>query len=133
MFEVVQVYLIALLVFFIIDLMWLGLVARKLYRQQLGHLMADKPNWGAAIIFYLIYIGGLVFFVIHPALEKGQWTNALLTGAVFGFITYATYDLTNLATLKRWPIFMTLIDLLWGTSLGGLVSLVTFHLVNFMA
>ena len=83
-----------------------------------------------AALFYLIFIAGLVFFVINPAMEKNSWVFALLVGMLFGFITYSTYDLTNLATLKDWPIKITIIDLIWGSSLGGLVSTVTFFIAK---
>ncbi len=127
---IIKTYLIALVVFFLIDLVWLVVVARKLYQQELGYIMSEKPNWIVAALFYLIFIAGLVFFVINPALEKNSWTYALLVGMLFGLITYSTYDLTNLATLKDWPIKITIIDLIWGTSLGGLVSTVTFFILR---
>lgn len=128
--EAVKAYIIAFITFFLIDIVWLVVVARKLYRQELGFLMSDKPNWIAAVIFYLIFILGIVFFVIHPALEKESWTYALFAGLLFGFITYATYDLTNLATVKNWPLKITIIDLIWGTSLGGLVSTITYFFLK---
>ena len=78
----------------------------------------------------MIFIGGVVFFVINPALEKNSWVYALLAGMLFGIITYSTYDLTNLATLKDWPIKITIIDLIWGTSLGGIVSTVTYFILK---
>lgn len=126
MMNYIVTYLVALFVFFAIDIVWLVFVARNLYRNELGYIMSPRPNWLAAGIFYLIFILGLVFFVINPALEKNSWVYALLVGMFFGFVTYATYDLTNLATLKDWPIKITIIDLIWGTSLGGIVSTVTF-------
>jgi len=121
-------YLIAVPVFFAIDMLWLGFIANNLYRKGIGFIMKDSPNWSAAIVFYLLYLTGMVFFVIQPSLEKQSWKYALFVGMFFGFITYATYDLTNLATLKNWPVHITLIDLLWGTFLGGSVSVVT-HLI----
>ncbi|MDA3847100.1 MAG: DUF2177 family protein [Vallitaleaceae bacterium] len=130
MLETVKVYIIGLLVFFVVDIIWLALVAKNIYQKELGYVMSDKPNWAAAIIFYLIFITGLVFFVINPAIQKDSWTYALLVGMFFGFITYATYDLTNLATLKDWPLKITIIDMIWGTSLGGLVSTITFFIVK---
>lgn len=130
MITVIKTYFIALIVFFGIDLLWLGVIAKKLYKSELGFIMSDKPNWTAAIVFYLLFIIGLVFFVIYPAIEKGSWTYALLAGIFFGFITYSTYDLTNLATIKDWPIKITLIDLLWGSSLGGMVSTITYFIMN---
>lgn len=125
-----KLYAIAFVVFLVIDLIWLGLIAKNIYAKYLGSFMAPKVNWIAAIIFYLLFIVGLVFFVIEPAVVKDSWSYALLVGMLFGLITYATYDLTNLATLKDWPLTITIIDLIWGSSLGGLVSMITFFLVR---
>jgi uncharacterized membrane protein len=126
----IRIYLVAVIVFFTIDLIWLGVVAQKFYQSQIGFLLSPKVNWPAAISFYLLYIVGLVYFVVRPALVQGSWLVALFTGAFFGFITYATYDLTNLATLKDWPLLVTLVDLLWGTTLGASVSTVTYLIVR---
>lgn len=123
-------YAIALPVFFAIDMLWLGLVAKKFYSNQIGFIMKSNINWTAAIIFYLIFIAGLVVFVISPALEKESWLHAVLLGALFGFITYATYDLTNLATLKDWPMLVTVVDLVWGTILAASVSTITYFIAN---
>lgn len=124
------IYLITFAVFIVIDLIWLGFIAKNLYQEHIGFIMSKKPNWVAAIIFYLIFIFGLVYFVINPALDSGNFSEALLRGMLFGFITYSTYDLTNLATLEGWPIKITIIDLIWGTSLGGLVSSISFWLAQ---
>lgn len=121
-----KLYLIALPVFFAIDMVWLGLVAKNFYRGQIGFLMKTDFNWIAAISFYLLFIGGLVYFVIAPAVEHGTWTSSLLTGALFGLMTYATYDLTNLATLKDWPLMITIVDLMWGMVLSASVATVSF-------
>lgn len=121
-----KIYLIALPVFFAIDMIWLGLVAKNFYRDQIGMLMKTDINWTAAIIFYLMFIFGLVLFVIMPAVEKHSWMHALVFGALFGLITYATYDLTNLATLKDWPLFVTIVDMIWGATLAASVSLITY-------
>lgn len=118
----VKLFLITLPIFFLIDMIWLGLVAKSFYRDQIGFLMKTDVNWIAAIIFYLIFIAGLVFFVVMPAVEKGSWTHALFLGALFGFVTYATYDLTNLATLRDWPLLVTGVDLAWGVVLAASVS-----------
>ena len=122
----VKLYFIALPVFFVIDMIWLGLVASGFYRAQIGFLMTPEVNWPPAIAFYLLFVIGLVFFVVSPALEKGSWVHALLAGALFGLIAYATYDLTNLATLKEWPLLLTLVDLAWGAVLAASVSVATF-------
>lgn len=124
----IKLYAIALPVFFVIDMIWLGFIAKDFYRNQIGFLMKDNINWTAAIIFYLLFIVGLVYFAISPAILKNSLMGAILAGAFFGFITYATYDLTNLATLKNWPLFVTIVDLIWGTVLGALVSGITYYL-----
>jgi len=121
-----KLYFIALPVFFAIDMVWLGVVAKNFYAKQIGHLMKTDVNWIAAIIFYLIFIVGLVVFVITPAMEKGSWTHALLFGALFGFVCYATYDLTNLAVAKDWPLLVTIVDLIWGAVLASAVSTITY-------
>lgn len=126
----IKLYAVALPVFFTIDMIWLGLIAKNFYRSQIGLLMKSDINWTAAILFYLLFLVGLVLFVITPALEKGSWMYALLFGALFGLISYATYDLTNLATLKEWPLLVTMVDLVWGTVLAASVSTVTYFIAN---
>lgn len=121
-----KLYAIALPVFFIIDMVWLGLVAKNFYSKQIGFLTKTDINWFAAILFYLLFIVGIVVFVVTPALEKKSWINALIFGALFGLITYSTYDLTNLATIKNWPLIVTVVDLIWGTVLAGSVSVISF-------
>lgn len=125
-----KTYGLAFVIFFAIDLFWLVFVANRFYKESIGHLMADQTNWPAALIFYILFIGGLVFFAIQPGLERNSWTYALMAGALFGLMTYATYDLTNLATLRDWPLKMTIIDLIWGTSLNGLTAALTTLLMQ---
>ena len=122
----VKLYLIAFIVFFVIDLLWLGLIAKKLYQKEMGMLLKKNVNWVAAMIFYLLFILGLVVFVIKPSVDAFSLTKAMLLGAFFGLVTYATYDLTNLATLEGFSLKITLIDLTWGTSLGFLTSTLTY-------
>jgi uncharacterized membrane protein len=126
----IKLFFITLPVFFIIDMIWLGLVAKNFYQNQIGFLMKSNINWTAAIIFYLIFIVGLVIFVINPAIEKGSWTHALILGALFGFVTYATYDLTNLATVKDWPLLVTFVDLAWGATLAASVSTIAYFIAS---
>lgn len=125
-----KLYAIALPVFFAIDMVWLGLVAKNFYRAQIGGLMKPDVNWIAAIVFYLIFIAGLVAFVISPAMEKGSWIHALLFGALFGLVCYATYDLTNLAVAKDWPLLVTIVDLAWGAVLAASVSTITYFIAG---
>ncbi len=122
----IKLFFIALAVFFAIDMVWLVLIAKNFYREQIGFLMKPDINWIAAIVFYLLFIAGLVVFVISPAVQKHSWTHAILFGALFGLISYATYDLTNLATIKGWPVLVTLVDLAWGMVLSASVSLLTY-------
>jgi uncharacterized membrane protein len=133
MTEFLKIYGLAFVVFFAIDMVWLGLIARNTYQNQIGHLLKPDVNWTAAIIFYLLFIFGLVFFVINPAVDQGKLSTALIYGALFGLITYATYDLTNLATMKDWPLQITLIDLTWGTFLGASTSTLTYLLYQLIS
>lgn len=125
-----KLYLITLPIFFIIDMIWLVLIAKNFYTQQIGLLMKNEINWPAALIFYLLFIVGLVVFVVMPALKAESWQMALFYGALFGLISYATYDLTNLSTLKDWPILITVVDLIWGSVLAASVSTISYLLAN---
>lgn len=123
-------FLITFIVFMTIDLIWLGVVAKKLYNKYLGYIMAKNINWLAAIVFYVIFVIGLLIFVIYPALAKDSIQHLILYGMAYGFVTYATYDLTNLATLKDWPIQITIIDLIWGTTLSTLTAYFSYLIIN---
>ena len=124
----VKLYLATLVVFFAIDIVWLGLVARSFYQAQIGVLLAPNTNWAAAVIFYLLFLLGILVFVVIPGLKEGSARRTLLHGALFGLITYATYDLTNLATLKDWPVLLTIVDLFWGTILSAVVSFASYQI-----
>lgn len=126
-------YLVSVPLFLVIDLLWLGVVAKDFYRSQIGPLLLEQFNWSAAFSFYALFLAGLTLFVIAPALKSGTWTTALLWGALFGFFTYATYDLTNLATLKGWTLTLSLVDMAWGTVLGASVSTLTFFIVKMLS
>lgn len=125
-----KVYLITVVVFFLVDIVWLGFISKNLYKKYLGNLMAPNVNWTAAIIFYFLFIAGLVFFVINPAIEKESLKHAIVIGGFFGLIAYSTYDLTNLATMKDWPLNITVIDIIWGTILNAATAGITFLLAN---
>jgi uncharacterized membrane protein len=121
-----QLYAVAAATFVVLDLAWLGLVANGLYRRILGDLLRDSPNVPAAIAFYALFLAGLTYFAIAPAVDSGSLAEALLRGAAFGLVTYATWDLTNLAVLSGFPAAIVPVDLAWGTVLGGTVSSVTW-------
>lgn len=123
-------FLVSLVTFLIFDGLWLTVVAKNFYAKQLGFLMSDNPNLVAAGIFYLIYVFTLVLLVISPALDKASLTAAVVNGALFGFCAYATYDLTNLATIKNWPLLVTVVDLIWGTFLSGAVSAISYLILS---
>lgn len=117
------IYLAALVTFLIIDGIWLGVVARSFYVQQLGHLLRPSPNFGVAGLFYLIYVFGILVFAVFPAMAQQSWVTALVLGALLGFIAYGTYDLTNLATLTGWPVMVSIVDMIWGAVLTATVAL----------
>lgn len=119
-------YFATAIVFLAIDSVWLTLTASRLYKPLLGDLLMDGFRPAPAILFYLIYIAGIIFFAIQPAFATGRWTTAALYGAAFGFCAYATYDLTNQATLKNWPVAITVADLCWGTALTAIAAALGF-------
>lgn len=124
----IKLYLLTIPVFFLIDLLWLGVLAKPFYRKELAGFLGDSFNWQAAILFYLVFIVGILLFSVIPALNKDAWQHALIFGGLFGFFTYATYDLTNLATLPGWPVKVVVIDILWGTILCGSVAVASFFI-----
>jgi len=124
--NLLKLYVVALPTFLVIDLLWLGVVARSFYQDQMGHLMRANVNWVAAMVFYLMFVAGIVVLVVWPAIERESLPGALFLGALFGLVTYSAYDLTNLAVLEGFPIKIALIDLLWGTVLCASVSGITF-------
>jgi uncharacterized membrane protein len=125
-------YALTFVVFFIVDMAWLGFIAKDLYKKYLGNLLSEQVNWMAAVIFYLLFVVGIFIFAIMPAVEKNSVVSAITLGALFGFFTYATYDLTNLATLKSWSINIAIIDIIWGSVLTGIVSTAGFYIVKYV-
>lgn len=122
----IKLYLITFLAFLGIDSLWLGTMIPTFYRSQIGFIMADEPNFVAAALFYLIFIFGMVYFVVEPCMREGKsLPKTALRGAIFGLVTYATYDLTNHATLANWPVLMTVVDMTWGVILSTLVAMVS--------
>lgn len=114
----------------VFDAFWLTVVASKFYKSEIGSLLLEKPNMGAAVLFYIIYVVGVVTFVISPALEKGSWQYALGYGALFGLVAYATYDLTNLSTLKGFTTKVVVVDMIWGVCLTAAVSVLAYGIIK---
>jgi uncharacterized membrane protein len=120
--QFIKLYLLTLPVYLLVDGFWLTVVAKSFYAKHLGYLMSPKPNWIAAGIFYLGYVIGVIIFAVSPAMRENSLERALLLGALFGVFCYATYDLTNLATIKDWPWYITVIDIVWGGTVTMIVA-----------
>jgi uncharacterized membrane protein len=127
--KLLSVFGTTLAVFLVVDMIWLMGLAKSFYRTQLGSLMTEKVNMGAAGAFYLLYAFGLMMFVILPHLARGDWMGAGLWGGLFGLVAYGTYDLTNLATLRGWPMLLSIVDLVWGGVLSALTAAITVRLL----
>jgi uncharacterized membrane protein len=127
-----KLYALTVPVFFIIDLIWLGVVAKGFYQKNLKYILSPNVNWTAAIIFYLMYIAGILIFAVLPGVAKDSVRHAALWGALFGFFTYATYDLTNLALLKDWPLNIVVVDILWGMVLCTVVATLSFYIAKWL-
>lgn len=119
-------YIAVAVVFAVLDAIWLGSMGPRVYRPAIAPLLTDGFRLGPAIAFYVLFVLGLVIFGVSPALKSGQWTTALVMGGLFGFFCYATYDLTNMATLRVWPLKLTLIDIAWGTVLSATAATAAF-------
>ena len=127
-----KLYCLTVPVFFLIDLIWLGVVAKNFYQKNLKYFLSPNVNWTAAILFYLIYIAGILIFAVLPAVAKDSLRHAAVWGALFGFFTYATFDLTNLALLKNWPIVIVIVDILWGVVLCTAVATLSFYIAKWL-
>ena len=121
-----KLYAVAFPTFLVIDLLWLGVVARSFYRTHMGHMMRVDVNWAGAMAFYLVFVAGIIVFVVGPAIERESLSRALLLGAFFGLVTYAAYDLTNLAIMEGFSLKLGLVDLAWGMVLCASVSVITY-------
>jgi uncharacterized membrane protein len=122
--KILTAYLATLAFFATVDTLWLGVVAKGFYQAELGALRAAEIRLGAAVLFYLVYAAGIVVFAVLPAVRADSLATALLMGGLFGFFAYATYDLTNLATLRDWPVRMSIVDIAWGTALTAVTAVV---------
>ena len=127
-----KLYALTVPVFFMIDLIWLGVVAKGFYQRNLSYILSPQVNWPAAFLFYLLYIAGILIFAVVPAVAKDSWQHAMLYGALFGFFTYMTYELTNLALLKDWPLNIVVVDIIWGVVLCTAVATLSFILARWL-
>jgi len=128
----IYLYILTFIVFLAIDFIWLNYIAKNMYAEKIGHLMASNPKLIYALIFYLIFIVGIIIFVVIPGYESKSILKTILLGALFGLVTYSTYDLTNQATLKDWPISVTIVDIVWGTSLSTIVGISGYYIANIL-
>ena len=126
----IALYLLTMVAFFAVDLVWLGIIADEFYASELGPYLAEEVNWLSAILFYSLYICGILFFVTIPAFKEQKHSKALIKGAFFGLITYGTYDLTNLALIKDWPLQMSVVDIIWGVLLNTIVGWISYLIMN---
>lgn len=126
----IKMYMTSLVIFLAIDFVWLAFIAKKMYSQYLGYIMTKNILWWAAILFYMIFVAGLLFFVIEPSVKKQSIEYAVYAGAFFGVVAYATYDLTNLSTIKDWPIIITVLDLIWGAFISACTSGVSYMVIR---
>jgi uncharacterized membrane protein len=127
-----KLYLLTVPIFFLLDIIWLGYIAKGFYRRHLGFILSPEVNWSAAIVFYLIYIAGILIFAVAPAMERVSLTRALVYGGLYGFFTYATYDLTNMALIKGWPMRIVVVDILWGIILCSAVAMASFGVATYI-
>lgn len=128
-----KLFAIAFPAFMILDMTWIGFISNNFYKKHLGYLLAENVTWWAAIVFYVLFVCGLIMFVIKPAIEKGSLYEALLMGAFFGIVTYAAYDLTNQALTKDWPWIVTVVDMAWGAFIAMAVSGITYKVHDYFS
>jgi uncharacterized membrane protein len=128
-----KLYLLTVPIFFLLDIIWLGYIAKGFYRQKLAFILSPDVNWPAAVVFYLIYIIGILFFAVVPAYDKNSLMRALVWGGLYGFFTYATYDLTNMALIKGWPMKIVVVDILWGIVLCATVAMWSFWVARWIS
>ena len=128
--RILLTYAVSVPVFFAVDMIWLGVIAKGFYRKALEPLLTPNINWTAAIVFYFLFLVGILIFALLPGMEKRSLKYTVLMAALFGFITYATYDLTNLATLRDWPLLLSMVDMLWGAFLSASTAGTTYLIMS---
>jgi uncharacterized membrane protein len=128
-----KTYCLTFVVFLAVDFLWLGLVARQLYQRFLGHLFREDVNWTAALLFYAIFVFGMMVFVVYPAIKSHSAMQAVGLGMLYGLVTYAAFDLTNLAVIKGWPATIVVVDIAWGMALSGMVSTAGYGIAKWLS
>jgi uncharacterized membrane protein len=128
----VAAYLATAIVFFSADFVWLSTMGGGFYKNRIGSLLLEQPNMVVAALFYLLYVGGIVYLAVMPALNAGSWTSALVAGAVLGLVAYGTYDVTNLATLKNWSVSVSLVDMAWGMTLTSAAATSGYFMTSWL-
>jgi uncharacterized membrane protein len=128
--RILLTYAVSIPVFFTVDMIWLGVIARGFYRNALEPLLAPNVNWIAAIIFYMLFLVGILVFALLPGMERRSLVYTVAMAALFGFISYATYDLTNLATLRDWPLMLSIVDMIWGSFLSASTATITYLIMS---
>lgn len=128
--KIALTYVLTIPVLFTLDMLWLGLIAKNFYNDQLGALLSGRINWAAAAVFYLIYTFGIIYFAVLPGIAKNSLTEVTVRAALLGFVAYATYDLTNLATIRNWPIKLVLVDIAWGAALTAITAATSYLIAH---
>jgi uncharacterized membrane protein len=130
--RILLLYVLTVPVFFAIDIVWIGVVANGMYQREIGPLLLDSPRWAIAVAFYLLYIVGILALAVLPAHDSGSLTEVLWKGALLGLVAYATYDLTNLATMKNWSVTVTVVDMIWGAVLTAVVGTISYYIAGWL-
>jgi uncharacterized membrane protein len=130
--KLVWLYLISFGVFLAIDAVWLMTMSSRFYQPRLGALMAERPNLAVAVLFYLVYVVGVLVLAVAPGIDAGSVSKAALYGALLGLVAYGTYDITNLSTIKDWPVIVTVVDLVWGTTLTAVVATAGYYVARWL-
>jgi uncharacterized membrane protein len=127
------VYLASFAAFLAVDAVWLATMSGRFYRPRLGYLMREEPALGVALLFYVVYVAGVLVLAVSPALDSGSALKAAALGALLGLVAYGTYDITNLSTVRDWPVIVTAVDLVWGTSLTAAISTIGYYVARWLA
>lgn len=130
--QAIIAYITTAIVFFAIDFVWLSKMTSVFYRPRMAGILMDQPNLAVAGLFYLVYVVGIIYFAVIPALNSNSWLTAIINGAILGLIAYGTYDMTNLATLKNWSLSLSIVDMAWGTVLTATASTAGYFATSFI-